>query len=226
MIRYSSPPRPFFPLMPLATQLCVGEGIELGASAHNRFDLIGSRNASPYEGIFRKEFEFHAKIQDELCGAHALADIHVENHQLPLPDHSLDYVISSHVVEHLPDVISAFVEWDRVLKYGGIVFMIVPLRDALPEDRDRPLTTLDDIWDDYKIKHTVATHPIEGVPGGQGGHYHVFTLDLMVELIQSLVAESLINWKIEVTEAKDSKVGNGFTVIARTCPPIEKRRRK
>jgi ubiquinone/menaquinone biosynthesis C-methylase UbiE len=41
------------------------------------------------------------------------------------------------VVEHLPDPIAAFFEWNRVLKAGGTIFMIFPKRDALPADRGR-----------------------------------------------------------------------------------------
>ena len=42
---------------------------------------------------------------------------------LPLPDDTLDYLISSHVLEHLPDPISALHEWHRVLRPGGKVII-------------------------------------------------------------------------------------------------------
>ena len=45
-------------------------------------------------------------------------------------DQSEDFILSSHVVEHLPNVIAAFIEWNRIVRDSGYVFMIVPLRDA------------------------------------------------------------------------------------------------
>jgi ubiquinone/menaquinone biosynthesis C-methylase UbiE len=57
-------------------------------------------------------------------------DVVAEATDLPFADGELDYVASSHVLEHLPDIFSAWLEWWRVLRPGGISFMIVPKRDA------------------------------------------------------------------------------------------------
>jgi ubiquinone/menaquinone biosynthesis C-methylase UbiE len=45
---------------------------------------------------------------------------------LPFKDNVLDFIVSFHAIEHFKDVRSAFKEWYRVLKPGGIVGFIMP----------------------------------------------------------------------------------------------------
>lgn len=46
---------------------------------------------------------------------------------LPFPDHSLDVVINTFLIDRLPDPLAAFAEWARVLKPGGRVISASPL---------------------------------------------------------------------------------------------------
>lgn len=72
------------------------------------------------------------------CAARvALIDIKASADAIPLDDASQDFIVSSHVVEHLSNVVRALVEWDRLLKPGGISFIIHPLRNAFPGDELR-----------------------------------------------------------------------------------------
>ena len=41
-------------------------------------------------------------------------------------DRSLDFVFSSHVLEHLSEPERALKEWQRVLKPGGVLFLYLP----------------------------------------------------------------------------------------------------
>lgn len=43
-----------------------------------------------------------------------------------IPDRSLDFVYSSHCLEHLTDVAAAVANWARVLKPGGWLYVVVP----------------------------------------------------------------------------------------------------
>jgi len=52
---------------------------------------------------------------------------------LPMPDNSLDIVLSSEVVEHLPDPLPAIREMQRVLKPGGYAMVTTPNPRNLPE---------------------------------------------------------------------------------------------
>ncbi|OIO68731.1 MAG: hypothetical protein COW19_05520 [Zetaproteobacteria bacterium CG12_big_fil_rev_8_21_14_0_65_55_1124] len=52
---------------------------------------------------------------------------------LPLPDASVDIIVSSEVVEHLPDPTPALMEMARVLKPGGYAMVTTPNPHNLPE---------------------------------------------------------------------------------------------
>jgi SAM-dependent methyltransferase len=191
----------------LAHQWCQGKGIEIGAAAHNPFGL-------PTRNVALRE-PFYEQAQREMCGEVAPIDIEASAESVPLPDASQDFVISSHVLEHLPDPIRALIEWDRLLRPGGICFIIHPLRNALPGDELRPLTTTAHYLEDFEHARDRLTHPLDGVNGGAGGHYHVATPDSLGELVEVLNARSLLAWVQVAREAIDSKVGNGFTLVYR-----------
>lgn len=200
--------RVIFPEMPLAHKYCIGQGIEFGAAAHNPFGLRGSINVAPAD-----DFDFYKYHQIKMCGQYAEIDIEAEAHDVPLPDESQDYIISSHVIEHIPNPIAAFLEWNRFLKPDGIIFMIVPKRDAHPPDKLRPISTLEEIIEAYEQNYTVDTFPDPTID--RRGHYFVYKVLLVMEIIAYCNLELGFNWKTVRTEDSDSKVGNGFTVIAR-----------
>lgn len=87
------------------------------------------------------------------------ADYYGHGSFLPFKDNSLDYVVASHVIEHIANPIAAFAEWYRVLRPGGLIYMVVPDR-RYTFDRPRPLTPLDHFFDDYSRNTTAgdATH--------------------------------------------------------------------
>lgn len=59
-----------------------------------------------------------------------------------VPDDGFDFVLSGHVIEHLPNPIGAIRETMRVLKPGGIFLLAVPdMRHT--HDHARPVTTLE-----------------------------------------------------------------------------------
>ncbi|MCC6801965.1 MAG: class I SAM-dependent methyltransferase [Anaerolineae bacterium] len=207
--------------MKLAHQYCTGSGIELGAAAHNPFDLPNSINVAPFSDdpshVDYRDFLFYQQEQVKRCGHYAKVDLVGEAHAIPLDDNSQDYVISSHVVEHLPNLVTAFLEWNRILRPGGVIFMIFPKRDALPSDVHRPITPLSHYIDDYNQKQTIWTHANEAGHSIRG-HYHVFTLNSMLELIQWADENLNLGWKVEAVEETDSKVGNGHTVVCRYLP--------
>ncbi len=52
---------------------------------------------------------------------------------LPFPDHSLDAVVNSFLIDRLPNPLAAFAEWARVLRPGGRVITLSPLNFLRPE---------------------------------------------------------------------------------------------
>ena len=64
-------------------------------------------------------------------------------------DECLDFVINSHMIEHTEDPISTLNNWFRVLRSGGILYLVVPdMRNNF--DRRRNPTDLQHLLEDYK----------------------------------------------------------------------------
>jgi SAM-dependent methyltransferase len=190
-----------FPESALAHKYCIGHGIEIGAAAHNSFGLKNCLKV----GV-KDDEEFYRKNQLDMCGEVVEIDVIAQADILPFEDNSQDYIISSHVVEHLQDLIGTFLEWKRVLKNQGIVFMIFPKRDALPSDIGRPLSTLPDFVSAHNIEHSVLITT---------EHIWVFDLEVMKSLIEYCNNYYFLNWTVIESEETDSKVGNGHTVVCR-----------
>lgn len=74
-------------------------------------------------------------------------------------DETLDFVCSSHVLEHLANPLKAINEWKRVLKQGGIIYAGVPDKRHT-FDRKRPRTSLSHLIDDLNnnVDQTDKTH--------------------------------------------------------------------
>jgi SAM-dependent methyltransferase len=196
-----------FPEHRLAHELLDGlRGLEIGAAAYNPFGLR-TRNVATREG-----YEFYVEEQRAMGVDPAPVDIWAGADAIPVPDQSEDFIISSHVVEHLPDVIGAFLEWNRIVRDGGYVYMIVPLKGALPQDAGRELTPLDHFVECHRRRWTLDTHPTDGVPGGRMGHYHTFTPDSLTDVVDWMCDQGLCAWDLVAREDVDSKVGNGFTL--------------
>ncbi len=93
------------------------------------------------------------------AGEKCLADFVGEADDLPFLDDSLDFVATSHVIEHVANPISALEEWSRVLRHGGIIYMVVPDKN-FTWDRERLTTPVDHFVEDYHRRTSAvdATH--------------------------------------------------------------------
>lgn len=192
------------------------KGIEIGAAAHNDFGLEGCINVGLKE-TDSEDFEFFKGAQAQMCGYFAEIDIEGEATNLPLEDESQDYVLTSHVIEHIENPIRAFKEWNRVVRKGGYIAIIFPKRDSLSADVGRDVSTISEFEWSLTEGWTVDTVPfnyLSKVPGGRRGHYWVFTLQSMIALIEHCNTEKFFDWKIVYTAESDDKVGNGHMLIA------------
>ena len=92
--------------IPYAKHVCTGYGVDIGCS--------------------KKEWSFPGSIPIDSCfedGSDA--------YNLPFKDNTLDYIFSSHCLEHLPNWVDALDYWTTklkrgVLKRGGTLFLYLP----------------------------------------------------------------------------------------------------
>lgn len=86
---------------------------------------------SPRLGIRYREFmsrRLRYRGTDYDRRAHQ-SDLRIDLQRIDLPDNSLDVVLSSHVLEHVPDTHAALAELRRVVAPGGVVVLQVPLAE-------------------------------------------------------------------------------------------------
>ena len=194
-------------------------GIEIGASTQNSYHLSGSINvdfADDPPGNWQED-------------RYKRATVHLVSNgdDLPFKDNTLEYVLSSHNIEHYFDTIKALKEWWRVIKPGGYIVIIVPHK-MRTYDIDRDETTIDEVESRHKGEIVIQdyVHKIddnnwheflssgEPVPDGwvrynEDDHHHwtVWKTDGFLELCRHL--------DLPVVECldPDDKVGNGFIIV-------------
>ncbi|WP_159880572.1 MULTISPECIES: class I SAM-dependent methyltransferase [Aquitalea] len=204
-------------MMELARQWLQGKGIELGRGAHNPLAPADCISVAPCDGVRYVDerdlidYQVYAAEQQRHGRGVDQVDVVAEASALPFADDELDYVASSHVLEHLPDIFSAWLEWWRVLRPGGVSFMIVPKRDALVEDSVRPVTGLEEHVEAFRQRVT----PQSLLPEQPWRtHYHIFTLQGLFAALNWFNQQDLGGcWLLEAQEESDSNVGNGHTLV-------------
>ena len=89
-------------ILPFATRLCQGVGYDVGCS----------------------------KIEWSLPGSIPI-DLEFDDpwHATNLPPQKVDYIFSSHCLEHIPDWVNVLIYWKGCLKPGGVIFLYLPHYD-------------------------------------------------------------------------------------------------
>ncbi len=178
----------------LAHKLLDGlRGLEIGGSAHNPFGLktLNVDYTDDYTTVFKKQ-------EIELAGECLKVDVVASGDDLPFKDNTVDFVISSHVIEHFYDPVKTILEWLRVVKPGGYVFIIAPHRDRIGEMAG-PRTLPAEIID----RHEQPNPP----KVDDHRHYSCWETQDFVGFCRHY------GWKIVAVQDVDDKVGNGFTVV-------------
>jgi SAM-dependent methyltransferase len=170
------------------------KGIEIGASAHNEYELdaINVDRYGELDTIYKQE-------EWRLSGQKRAVDVVARGDDLPFEDDSVDFVFASHVLEHFADPIRALEEWLRVAR--KYVVLVIPHRDRT-FDRDRELTPVGELLRRHEDR----------LDDPRDAHWSVWTLESFVELCDRLglrVLDSL---------DPDDKVGNGFMVVLDAAP--------
>lgn len=172
----------------LADRYLLGlRGVEIGGTSHNDF-LLDTINVD-----YTRE-PSTAEAQLRHAGRIMPVDVVAAADALPFQDGAHDFVLASHVIEHMPDPIAALLEWKRVAR--RYVYVVVPARTN-PYDRDRPLTTLAELVERHR----------EGFTSEEDRHWNVWTAEAFAELCAH------VGLPVLETADPDDKRGNGFAVM-------------
>ena len=104
-----------------------------------------------------------------------------------------------------PNTIKALLEWDRLVRPGGTIFMIVPHKERT-FDKQRARTSLQHLIEDYLCDNK-ASHD------DPNGHDHCWVTEDIVALVNWMVGALHVQWEIVEAHDVDDKVGNGFTIV-------------
>ncbi len=122
-----------------------------------------------------------------------------------IPDGSYGFVLSSHNLEHVANPLKALYEWNRVLKSGGMLILVLPEKENT-FDHKRPFTTFGHLMQDFNdnvgedddthIAEVLELHDFESDPGKEAFkvraadnlttrtlHHHVFSTTLIREML-------------------------------------------
>ena len=99
---------------------------------------------------------FYTDCLADFVGVAGRIDFLSDARALPLAGDTLDYLCSSHVLEHLPDPLAALHEWHRVIVPGGFLYLVVPDK-RFTFDEPRAVTTPDHLLRDFARGATAAT---------------------------------------------------------------------
>ena len=171
-------------------------GVEFGAASHNPFGFINCIYAD--REIPKIGTPYYIE-QTRMSGSIEKIDVFATlGENLPFNDASFDYIITSHVLEHVWDLISCFHEMKRILKPNGLMVHIIPHMERIPDEGTTPTA-----WDELIMRNNNKhLNPCCDV------HHSAFNTQSFLKIIKNF------NW-IRVVEVLDvdDKVGNGFLVV-------------
>lgn len=143
-------------------QYCKGRGIEIGSGGKPlpRLNSLQVDLVDDYNG-----FKYHV---DYLAAADELS--FAEND-------SFDYIVHSNMLEHLANPVKALVEWHRVIRPNGILYMIVPDKRLWINDRQRNVSYAQE-WE-YAFLEGRSNSP--SFPNNPNTHFFAYTPQLLAD---------------------------------------------
>jgi ubiquinone/menaquinone biosynthesis C-methylase UbiE len=139
-----------------AYELCKGKGLEIGA-LHKPFDLDATviyldRNRTDF---LRTQYRNDPRVNN-------IVQVQIVWQDSTYPffdDNAFDFVINSHVLEHVTNPGRSIAEWLRIIQPGGILYMVVPDKNFC-FDRRRAVTTVSHLMNEYdeNVNKTTIEH--------------------------------------------------------------------
>jgi SAM-dependent methyltransferase len=116
--------------------------------------------------------------------------IHDASDMSSIADCSYDFLVASHILEHVANPLAALVEFRRVLKPKGAILILVPNRE-LTFDHRRPFTTMAHLEEDWLAKRDESdlTHLDEILA------LHDMSMDVAIDTLDEFRERSLRNFE-------------------------------
>lgn len=149
-----------------------GTGLDIGCGPYKAFPhFIGVDN----------------KADTALFGIQMEPDNVADASYLPqVPDNRVDFVYSSHLLEHIQDYQEALREWWRIIKVGGYLVLYLPHRDLYPNI---------------------------GQPGANSDHKHDFIPDDIEVAMNTLAKRGNGGWDLLLSEKRDQDMEYSFLMV-------------
>lgn len=215
-----------------AHELCRGNGLEIGA-LHRPFDLDAHVTYLDYERTAQLK---QAYRRDERVGDIRQVQLVSKDVEYPfLDDDAFDFVINSHVLEHVANPGRVIEEWLRIIRPGGMLYMVVPDKD-FTFDRPRALTPIRHLLEDFdsRTAQIGLEHYEDYLRNREGGpktnldaliadahrkqtsiHVHTFTADSLRIFLNAL--RSRLRFRLEHFEAQGMHVHVGLRKSETAC---------
>ena len=172
------------------------KGIEIGGASYADYGIdainIDRIDTNVNNNIYYDE-------QTKNSGYLKKVDLISKGDDLPFKDNTIDFVFTSHVIEHFYDPIKALKEWYRVIKKDGYIFIIAPHKERT-FDKDRERTTLQELIDRHK-----GTLQLDNK--FDDTHHSVWITEDFLELCKYL------NFNVVEYQDADDFMGIGFTIV-------------
>jgi SAM-dependent methyltransferase len=163
-----------------------GEGLDIGG---------GARSSLPGRA---ETLDFDPRWRDRI-------DIFAPCDHIPVEDGRYDFIVASHILEHLPNPIAALAEWSRVLRKDGTLILFLPdcrlfISDRLRFDAGVPIVSPKVLARSYRRgEPNVVDENIRSRGRLNAAHHHLWRLNTLRGLLESLGFEVLHT--AEATEA-------------------------
>jgi SAM-dependent methyltransferase len=95
--------------------------------------LDAGAGKAPYRELFSHcDYRSQDFCQEpSTMGHYSPMDYVCDINDIPVPDESFDVIVSTEVIEHVPDPINTIKEFSRILKRGGLLLLSAPLGSRL-----------------------------------------------------------------------------------------------
>lgn len=168
----------------LVVTYCHSEGLEIGPGAN------------PYCDLSNTTFLDRFPNREEGC---VVPDIVSDAHDIPVPDNSYNFVLSSHTLEHLPNTLQSLLEWKRVVRPGGAIFLVLP-HCVRTYDRNRSRTTFQHHLEDCETG--IGYEDVQHLPEWESTVQSSIDLHPWTQKPEAIRANGKLNWDWMIANGK------------------------